>query len=454
MSESEKLKIDGQDYFSPNQREEIYDKDLMPLKAKISQILIYDSEMALQFLQEYENIIKNGENLGIDILNRIVKLELEIEQYENEHGKKKVSNEQVETIVKMVDDLLVREEEIETEELEQEYLKVKEIYENINKEVSYSGKDIIEPKIFLLQAQVLIRKAREGAIDLYNDISEEDIAGLTLIINAKINELMQNPSQEIQDKINKIKLEMINRTDFVYDPKIWSMLDTQAPKQRLSTNLQVVTPKAQRVEALVPVKTKNIGFQFPSVGRSSLKKIKVGCQSMYVRNTVELGNQVVRVKDLAKINIEWLAAHMPEKMLEEFEELKLGQEDRKINGKKYVPDAKVPIFDYIESEIPEIKGFIFTNEEGIKLRARDFDYDHENNIKPYIKIEALDGNCITDERINWYCRPIKDSGELLHYANFIDRVIGGNLEQQLKDELGVFLEKAVKSNNQLELRWI
>lgn len=171
---------------------------------------------------------------------------------------------------------------------------------------------------------------------------------------------------------------------------------------------------------------------------------------MYIRNTVELGDQVVKVKDLAKINLEWLAVHMPEEMLEECEERRLEQEGKVIKGKKYIPDAKIPIIEFTKKEKKELKGFIFINEEGIELRVREFGY--EDTHKPYLQIESLDGTYINDETIEFYSTPIQDTGELIQYASFIDKVIGSNLEQQLKNELGVFLEKAIQSNNQFKLR--
>ena len=173
---------------------------------------------------------------------------------------------------------------------------------------------------------------------------------------------------------------------------------------------------------------------------------------MYIRNTVELGDQVVRVKDLSKINLEWLAMRMPEEMLEECEESILKQVGIRIEGKKYVPDTKTPIIEFIKQGEQVLKGFIFINEEGLELRVREFGY--EDSHKPYIQIESLDGTCITDEKIEFYSSPIRAVQELIQDASFIDKVIGGNLEQQLKNEIGVFLEKAVKSNNQLDLRWI
>ena len=249
MDDDEKIKKDARDSISLKQREGIYDNYLMPLKAKISQILLYDSERALNFLQEYQDIIKDGENIEInDIINKIVELEFKIEQYEKERGQMKLSNEQVNTILKIIDDLLEKEGKIETEELEQEFKKVKEIYEKINKKTSFSEKDIIETKIFLLQAQVLIRKARDGAIDLYNDISKEDVAGLTFIINEKINELMQDESEEVQDRINKVKVEMIDREDFVYDPEVWKMLDkrTNQSKSKTKYKITIITKRTTK----------------------------------------------------------------------------------------------------------------------------------------------------------------------------------------------------------------
>ena len=75
------MKIDGKASASPSQRNTIYKEQLNPLKAKISQILLYDTETALQLLQEYNEIAKRGEDIDIaTLLGDIANLEIKIQE--------------------------------------------------------------------------------------------------------------------------------------------------------------------------------------------------------------------------------------------------------------------------------------------------------------------------------------------------------------------------------------
>ena len=58
-----------QNIFSDNQRNTIYEDMLKPIKLKISEILLYDTETAMQFLQEYNAIIKLKQE--IEMLSKI-----------------------------------------------------------------------------------------------------------------------------------------------------------------------------------------------------------------------------------------------------------------------------------------------------------------------------------------------------------------------------------------------
>ena len=92
---NEQMKIDGKARGTANQRNIIFKEELEPLKAKISQILLYDTETALQLLQNYNEIAKKGEEVSIDIiLADIADLKVKIQEYENNKGKEEVFKEQ------------------------------------------------------------------------------------------------------------------------------------------------------------------------------------------------------------------------------------------------------------------------------------------------------------------------------------------------------------------------
>ena len=79
---------------TPNTMNAIYKEQLSPLKTKISQILLYDTEKAEQLLKEYNNIIRKEKESSIqEILKDIVELEYRIKEYENDEGKQKLSED-------------------------------------------------------------------------------------------------------------------------------------------------------------------------------------------------------------------------------------------------------------------------------------------------------------------------------------------------------------------------
>ena len=69
--------------YSEGQRNQIYEKYLRPLKLKISQILLYDTNAAADFLKKYNNLLQKTSDS--ELFDKITELELEIEQYEKIH---------------------------------------------------------------------------------------------------------------------------------------------------------------------------------------------------------------------------------------------------------------------------------------------------------------------------------------------------------------------------------
>ena len=221
------MKIDGKASASSSQRNTIYKEQLNPLKAKISQILLYDTETALQLLQEYNEIAKRGEDIDIaTLLGDIANLEIKIQEYENSTGKEMLFKEQSVTISNQLDDLQVKSKQMDIGELESKFSEIKELYNKNLENYSYTDRDAIEQKISVVQAKIIMEKVRAGALDLHDEISKDDEARLTMTINNSIFTLMQSQNPNIQDIVNEIKYKMIDRTDAVYEQEIWRLLDS------------------------------------------------------------------------------------------------------------------------------------------------------------------------------------------------------------------------------------
>lgn len=102
-----KMREDKKAFMDSNKMNVIYTNELIPLKAKISQILLYDTEAAKAFLQEYNDIIKREEKSEIStIIEDILSLQLKIEEYENNRGKEKLYKQQSITIITQLVGLL------------------------------------------------------------------------------------------------------------------------------------------------------------------------------------------------------------------------------------------------------------------------------------------------------------------------------------------------------------
>ena len=102
--------------YSEGQRNQIYEKYLRPLKLKISQILLYDTNAAADFLKKYNNLLQKTSDS--ELLDKITELELEIEQYEKTLGKEKTFQDKSSIIIGQVEELLYESEQFTLEEFE------------------------------------------------------------------------------------------------------------------------------------------------------------------------------------------------------------------------------------------------------------------------------------------------------------------------------------------------
>ena len=193
--------------FSEAQRDKIYKDMLMPLKSKISQILLYDTEAAMEFLQKYNAIVKNEESLGIDILKKITELEFQIAQYENTQGKEKISEEQGKVLMQKIEDVSAHFSQLTTQEIEQELLSIRNGLENFK----YDNRDTLERRIYAIKVKLIERELQNGRTDLKEMIHPEDEQGILIAINDEIRLLEQSKDKRIQRMATQLKGKMMNR---------------------------------------------------------------------------------------------------------------------------------------------------------------------------------------------------------------------------------------------------
>lgn len=444
---NKQMKEDEKAFGTLEQRNIIYKKYLVPLKAKISQILLYDVETANTLLQKYLKIEKNEDRAITAIMADIADLEADIQEYEDNKGKEELFKEQSIVISNQLDDLKENSEEIDIKDFENRFSDIRELYNKNLEKYSYKDRSVIETKISEVQAKLIIRRVRLGALDLHKEISEDDVAGLTMVINNSIFTLMQNQNSNVQNIINEIKYKMIDRTDVVYDPEIWSLLDSALTGKEKAEPRRVEseTTKISTSNALVPIMPKkHKGFSLPNLAELFGRNvIKIGDQRMKVATTVQIGDMTVNVKDLSRIDLYWLAEQVPQQMLIDIEDEQLRKEG-KINVKqKYIPDNKTMIYNEFEKidKFSRDDEYVFYNESGTKLYYR-FKWD---NIYLMRYLENENGDYIKASSDRFL--PIDNNTKIIKYAELIDKIIGGNLKQQLLNEIGVCIEKQILRND-------
>ncbi len=447
------MKIDGKASASSSQRNTIYKEQLNPLKAKISQILLYDTETALQLLQEYNEIAKRGEDIDIaTLLGDIANLEIKIQEYENSTGKEMLFKEQSVTISNQLDDLQVKSKQMDIGELESKFSEIKELYNKNLENYSYTDRDAIEQKISVVQAKIIMEKVRAGALDLHDEISKDDEARLTMTINNSIFTLMQSQNPNIQDIVNEIKYKMIDRTDAVYDPEIWRLLDSAQGNGEKIENRRIETQKTQVTQATptttllpaIPIKRK--GFRLPDFKQIfSRDTIKIGNRRMKISNTVEIIDMTVKAKELSKIGIDWLAKDVSLEMLSDIEDEKLKEEGNEKVKEKYVPDKRTPIYDFFSKKQETSLDNKFTFFEFGRKEYIEYNYIcSRNTLVSYYAINISGIHKMSLNRIQF-----KKINNIRGYANFIDIVKGCKLLEQVNNEIGNFLNEihSNKCNN-------
>lgn len=462
----EKSREDAHAMMTENQKNKIYNEYLSTLKLKISQISLLAPQVSTRFLEEYNDILQKEDTLGPqEILDKIVELEFKIDEYEKKEGKKLAFEVQSKSLMEKIRILQEKKEQMNLEEFEQEFLQVKKLYQSNFTNYSYRNRDRIGKYLYDLQVEMIVRKTCEQEeFDIYNEIQQEDETNLLIAINNRIAKCKQSEDVRKKEIGNEIHNCMLNRTDEIYDPKIWELLkeafghpkvaniSTHINSEQLLKETGQLSKTAEQFSPLIEKKK----FQFPKLFRVFSKKIiMVNGEKLVFSNRIKIFDKEINVKKLSNINIDWLTKQVQETILADFEKQRLQEENRR-EEKLYIPNPKFLLYSCI-SQIETVKhverrSYTFYNEQGhqVEVSMRRSGVIGSNSY-----IMRLDNIDTSEKTLDCWSRELGDEiAEILEYSRLIDRITGNTIQQQLYYEIGCTMEKYIshKSGSEREIR--
>lgn len=416
----------GDDYkFTESQKTEIYNKYLKPLKLKISQIILYDTKGAVEFLQKYNELIENTPDA--ELMDKITELEMQLTSYEKGEGKQKSFNEKRKIIIGQIEELEQTSEKLSFEDFEQEVANLMARYRENLKNYEFDDRDAIEEKLYQVKAKLIMRQVKEQYPERI-ELSPEDEMGLMVYISKELNRLGQNKNPKAQSYVERVKYNIMGGMEALHNSETWKLLSYAQRENFIGEEQKAqkiagtsVTPQTN---ALAVVKNTNRGNFLQTISRMFSKEPKLPLQ----------------VSDLKKINIDWLAQYIPQEMAEDLENKQL-QEEGKNQEKRYVPDGKKVIYEVMDSlqGYEMIKGIIWDSQ------AKTFkQYDGINTYideKGHEKIQE----CSNDKYDSyWISIKLKNNDlvaehptvkeefqEYIVYADFLDNVFKTNFKQEV-----------------------
>ena len=402
--------------YNDNQRDIIYTEMLKPIKLKISQILLYDTESAMSFLQKYNDILKSVKEQ--EILSKITELEFEISEYERNAGKQKIFEYKSQSIIQQIKDLQIDGDRLSFEDFESEFRRIKQTYQNDLQMYSFEDRDAIEQQLYDLYGKVMLRKVREGSIE-QSQVSKKDIMGLIIFMNKEIGKLSQSTNPIVQNAIERIKFLLMDGENAFQGDEIWKVLSYAQEQKYVEPHQALAERKQPPITALAVVNEKK-----PLLAR--IKKV--------FQKEPQLPLQV---EDLSKITLDWLSQYIPEEMLAKIEEERLQEEGEKTST-RYMPDSKTAIYDFIGK----------TNESCID----EYEYEDKAGNKHIITFGKYGGMGVIpsylDEKNRTRMRKGIDGlcGDfLISYAMFLDDIFGTNFANDLACDFGEFIQNPQKA---------
>ncbi len=416
----------GDDYkFTESQKNEIYNKYLKPLKLKISQIMLYDTKSAVEFLQKYNELIENTPDA--ELMDRITELEMQLASYEKGEGKQKSFNEKRKIIIGQIEELEQTSDNLSFEDFEQEVANLTARYRENLKNYEFDDRDAIEEKLYQVKAKLIMRKVKEQYPERI-ELSPEDEMGLMVYISKELNRLGQNKNPKAKSYVERVKYNIMGGMEALHNSETWKLLSYAQRENFIGEEQKAqkiagtsVTPQTN---ALAVVKNTNRGNFLQTISRMFSKEPKLPLQ----------------VSDLKKINIDWLAQYIPQEMAEDLENKQL-QEEGKNPEKRYVPDGKKVIYEVLDSlkGYRMIKGIIwdfqaktFKQYDGINTyidkNGREKRQEcAKNKYNDYWISIKLKNNDLVDE---YPCSEEKFQ-ELIVYADFLDNVFKTNFKREV-----------------------
>ncbi|MGN1326500.1 MAG: hypothetical protein ACI4VQ_00210 [Clostridia bacterium] len=432
--------------YTRNQKNIIYREMLQPLKLKISQILLYDTEAAIEFLNEYNEITKNANDFNEGIISRIADLEFKITQYENLRGSQKRIQGQTQAILQDIEELDSKNHQLTIDDFGDAFSTLQEKYKGLEN-YDFHERDIIENKFHELQVTLISRLLQEKKdVSLEEIIQEQDRNGLSIAINGKINQFMQSEDFRVKNKAQKIRNIFMTNNVALYSRAMWQLLSELETGKISEANIFDTTLPSSTALTIAP-KRQDI---------SPLQKI-----SRLFSKEPQLPLQI---GDLKKINIDWLAKHIPQQMLEESEIERLQAEGKRTN-RVFIPDARTPIYDMFaftgendpKAEVRETKYWDYQIKETLLRKSRLFKYKYIDNNgieKTFTIVKHHDYK--EDGKEAWTCispdleiisgsekftKSFADDYNLekiIDYAQLIDKALGTNWTGSLLKEVEDF----------------
>ena len=406
--------------YSEGQRNQIYEKYLRPLKLKISQILLYDTNAAADFLKKYNNLLQKTSDS--ELLDKITELELEIEQYEKTLGKEKTFQDKSSIIIGQVEELLYESEQFTLEDFEKEVHSLVQRYKENFSGYSLEERDLLEAKIYELQARLIFKRVNQEYPEKI-DIPKEDEIGIMIYLNREITRLQQSKNPKIKNYVEKIKYELMGGTEAIHNSEIWKVL-SYAQRERFEEKEE----NHSKSKSLIYAKAKNNSV--------------VNAKNRSIFSIFRKEPQIpLTERDLAKISIDWLAKYIPKDMLQELEADRNKEEDN-IRDKEYLPDPKAPIYEMIKSVtrfgIPNRKDYVLQDENGSKIYI--FIEDHLSSDLYWTSIVMEAGSIKVVKNYSTQLE-FKERGAprhlnaILNLAQIIDRCFNTDFQQQLLKEV-------------------
>ena len=417
--------------FSERQKNGIYIEYLRPLKLKISQILLYDTKIAAEFLNKYNDMIEDSKDNEFELLKKITDLEFEIKEYEQGEGKRKTFEDKSEIIITEINEMIENSEQLDVKEFEERVKALVESYKENFSGYSFKEKDVIDEKIHGLQAELILKKVQQNSLDTI-EIDKEDEVGLMIYLNKEINRLQSNENSQVKHCVQKLKISLMRGRDAVHNIETWKILKDAQNGEKQKEEMR---PKSNEVMMIDKFKD-NGGIIRKIFERFSRKSPETWKDS-----------------NLYEITIDWLAEHVSQNMLNDWEKELEKEKNIQGNTKKYLPDAKAFVCDYFRKIYNQEEYNANINDDGVEKTIIvkkgeegewyfSYNDDIEDKYCTSTKIEVIANNIEIDmDRIimaiwgdDWcyeydhkclFTTP-EQNINLIGYAEMLDSILGTN----------------------------